>query len=324
MRAGLVCIAVLALVACKGKETRSTAGSQTGSDSGSGSLTGWKRIEALATPTVGAGPSKDLERATQIASENRDVWSGLKHKYPPTPLAAYPHGADALEALHAWVQAKGSLLAVPKPSEIGEATMHLNDVGALAIDSATDEKAASIVDGLYLGMRMVAEGRSFLEVQIGVSMIGSVKRKRATLAREAGGSAEELEVPALDLVRILAAEALQSRRTMDYATTPEGRKDFVDRAKQLGSDTSELLKDVTGRTPLSMIPTDEEAAGLSQFWLAALDGAQRGEPAATTIARLNKAAETAPEPAKASAVAIVRIAGMLNDQFDRLGEPSPF
>jgi hypothetical protein len=73
-----------------------------------------------------------------------------------------------------------------------------------------------------------------------------------------------------------------------------------------------------------LIPTDEEAVALRQFWLAALDGAQRGEPPATTIARVTKAAEAASEPAKANAAAIASMLEMLKRQYDRLSEQTPF
>ncbi|NVB79932.1 MAG: hypothetical protein HOV81_16170 [Kofleriaceae bacterium] len=324
MRAGLVCLVLLAIVGCKrNKESNSSAaGSQAGS-AAPVALSGWKRIEALATPTVSAAPSKDLERAIAIGKANTDAWRELRFKHPPPPLSEYAQGADALDALHAWASEKGGLPPVPKPTEQGLVTLAMHDIGSVAIESATDATAASLADGLYLGTRLVQEGRNFLEVQVGLSMLSDLKRKRRMLALDGGGSAAELVPPTPDFVRVLAAEALYSRRLHDFATSPEGRKELVDMVKAAPDESKQLVENVTGRSAMSMIPTDEEAAAMMLFWAAALDGAQRGEPAATTIARAQKAAEAA-GAANASAASIARILEMLKSQFDRLSDPSPF
>lgn len=323
----LLCVA-LVLVACKGKEhareaPRAPAGS--GSAAAAPVLDGWKRIEALATPTVDPGPSKDLERAIAIAQANKDTWREARFKYPSTPLAEYTGGADALEALHAWSTANGGLPAPGKPTEVGLVTMGIHDVGSMAVSTATDLNGAALADATVLASRLLREGRNFLEVQIGISMFDAMKRKVRTLVADSPGISDSQVVPPdMDLVRILAAEALTSRRSIDYASSPEGRKDFIERAKQLAPETSNLLKGVTGKTALGLIPTDEESAALMQFWLAALDGAQRGEPAATTVARVRKAAETAPGPAKENGARIASVLDMLKSSYERLSEPSPF
>lgn len=149
-RTSLLCCVILLVVGCKDKprphEAQTTP---SGSSTGAGTLTGWERIEALATPAVSAGSSKELEHAMQIARDNQDAWRELRFEYPPTPLADYPQGADALEALHTWANEQGGLPAAPKPTEIGVMGLQIHTLGDVAIDAAADEEAASIVDGLY-------------------------------------------------------------------------------------------------------------------------------------------------------------------------------
>ncbi len=317
---GLLCCIALALAGCEGK-AKETMAEQTGS--APRAMTGWQRIEALATPTVSAGPSNDLERAVEIARAHQDDWRDLRGAYPPAPLAAYPQGAEAIEALHAWVAAKGGLPPPPKATELGRLTLGLHDVGLVAIESAADASSTAVSDGVYLATRLVAEGRNVLEVQVGVSMLEDAKRKLRALAGEAGSGAAALATPAPDFVRILAAEALHSRRLHDFATSPEGRKELVELVKGMPGDTKRLLEGATGRTAMSMIPTDEEAAAMMQFWIAALDGAQRGEPVAATLERVRKAADRA-GPAKQTAVMIASMIEMLKSSFERLNDPSAF
>lgn len=278
-----VAFVVLAVVACNG------TASHTATSQGDASA-GWKRIEALAVPTVEPAPSADLERAIAIAHAKGDAWRELEFKYPPTPLAKYPQGAEAVEALRAWASAKGGL---PPPQNPSELTLGIHDVGALAIESATDPNAQGIQDGLYLGTRMLAEGRNFVEVQVGLTMFSDAKRKLSVLASagaaKSGGATVDPVPPPLDFVRVLAAEAVQWRRKHDSTTSPDGRKD----------------------------------AAMTQFWLSALDGAQRGEPVATTIARLQKAIDTAAGPTKANVTRFASMLEIAKSTFDELRAPSP-
>lgn len=297
MRVGRGWAVVLALVGCEAKLKPPPVRSQTGSrmdtrrdtDTGRDTLTAWKRVEALATPTVRAGSSKDLVRAMHLATKNGESWSKLFEPYPSAPpsppITAYPQGVETLEALHAWASVRGGLPALVPPFETGATIDAIFSVGRIAIASATDAKATSLDDARYLAIRMLDEGRHNVEIGVGVGLFIELKEKLAQLARHGRGAAD-LVVPELDLVRTFATQALLFRH---------------------------------GIMPTSVA----EAPGVEQFLLAALDGAQRGEPAKTTIARIKKAAETMPVPAGGSAAAIVIIFDNLVANMEQLREPSP-
>jgi hypothetical protein len=265
--------------------------------------TGWARIAELAAPGGERGPSTELVHAMQLAATNRQAWRELEFKYPPTPLADYPQGAEAVDALVKWAAADGALAPPVAPQDRGAEVLKVDAVAIVAIRSATAQTTQGLIAAELLGNELVRSGRAFVEVDIGLSIIKRAQRRMLEL----GGSTAGWKLPGDDLVRALAAEALSSKQMLDYVGTAAGRKDFEERLASLGSDTAAIATATTGRAPAAWLPSPEEAAALRTFWLDALDGAQLGEPSATTIARATKAAEALPEAYRWNADAVVRI-----------------
>jgi hypothetical protein len=318
----LVCIA-LALAACKGKEpAREPARPSEPAGGGSAAspapvLTGWSRIEALAAQVASPGPTVELERALAFASTNRAAWSALRYERPSPPLDRYPQGADAIAALQAWANAGGGLPPLESIAELGEVGRAMHDVGSLAVETATD--ARSLAAAGYLATQLVHQGRNLLEIQMGTALIRSARYRLRALELPVDG----IEVSAVDVVRMLAAEALSSRRSLEHAASPEGRKELNDRLQAMEPEARETVKAMTGKELKALIATDEQSAALMQFWLAALDGAQRGEAANTTIERARRAAEASPAVMKDTTAQIVSILERLRREIDQLGEPQP-
>jgi hypothetical protein len=317
----VVCV-LLAIAACK--ESRAPEhdppvqpGSAVSVPPSSGDA--WQRIEALAVPAGTPGPSTDLERALPLAAANSDAWRELEYRRPAPPLSEYPQGAEAVAALKAWANAKGGLPPMPAPTKLGPVTMNIFSLGstAVAVASSRDDLAPPI----YLGTLLITHGRDLLEVQMGASLLSHARYKADELAGYGQPKPDLIPVPSLDLVRVLAAEAIHSRAMLEWSQTPAGKQEMVNAVAAAGSESRAIATELLGKDPMSMIPNEAEAAAYKVFWLAALEGAQRGEPAAVTIDRVRKAAEGAPSSIKDSVARIASVLDMLQSELDRVKNP---
>jgi hypothetical protein len=270
-----VLLLVLGLVACKGSS------SQTGPDVNEAD---WKPIEALATTPPATGAPTDLTRALEIAKPNDDAWREHVHDRSPPELTAFPQGAEAIAALKAWAAAKGGLPPAQSPVQLGVVTLGMFSVGQVAI--ATAKTADDLAPAEYLASTLYTTGRSLLDAQIGTSLAEAAAAKRKSLGLPPA------TLPKLDLVRILAAEAVTSRARNDYAMTAEGRKELEAAAKEMPAHEDNAM------TAADLIPSDAERKARLAYWVAALKGAQRGESTETTLARLQSATDTAPKAVK--------------------------
>jgi hypothetical protein len=270
-----VLLLVLGLVACKGSSKQS------------GPMVNeadWKPIEALATTPPAAGPPTDLTRALEIAKANDDRWREHVHDQPAPELTAFPQGAEAVAALKAWAAAKGGLPPAQSPIQIGVVTLGMFSVGQVAI--ATAKTPDELAPAEYLAATLYTAGHSLLDAQIGTTLAEDAAAKRKSLSLPAAS------LPKLDLVRILAAEAVTSRARTEYAMTAEGRKELEAAAKEMPAHEDSAW------TVADLIPSDAEVKARLAFWVAALKGAQRGESTETTLARLQSATDTAPKAVK--------------------------
>jgi hypothetical protein len=270
-----VLLLVLGLVACKGSSKQA------------GPLVNeadWKPIEALAVTPPATGASTDLTRALEIAKANADAWRDHVHDQPPSELAAFPQGAEAVAALKAWASAKGALPAAKSPIQIGVVTLDMFSVGQVAI--ATAKTPEDLAPAEYLGTTLYTMGRSLLDAQIGTALVVDAAAKRKSLGLPAA------TLPKLDLVRVLAAEAVRSRARNEYASTAAGRQELEAAAKEMPAHEDEAW------TAAELIPSDAERKARLAYWVAALKGAQRGESTDTTLARLQSATDTAPKAVK--------------------------
>jgi hypothetical protein len=270
-----VLLLVLGLSACKGSSKQA------------GPLVNeadWKPIEALATTPPASGASTDLSRALEIAKTNADAWRDHVHDQPPSDLAAFPQAADAIAALKAWAAAKGGLPPARSPIQIGVVTLDMFSVGQVAI--ATAKTADDLAPAEYLATTLYTTGRSLLDAQIGTSLAEDAATKRKSLGLPPA------TLPKVDLVRILAAEAVTSRARNEYASTAAGRQELEAAAKEMPAHEDKAW------TAADLIPSDAERKARLAFWVAALQGAQRGESTETTLARLQSATDTAPKAVK--------------------------
>lgn len=218
----------------------------------------------------------------------------------------------------AWAAVKGDLPKIPSPAELGATTMDVFSLGSTAAAVATNR--SELAPAIYLGTLLVTNGRTLLEVQMGASILLHASNKLRDLAGP-DGKAEPLPAPELDLVRVLAAEALHSRGLLEWSMTDNGQKTLGSAMASLGSDSRELAKHVFGKEPEDMIPTKTDAAAYDAFWIAALDGAQRGEAASVTLDRLRKSAEGAPASIKYMVTRFPQIAESITDDLDRVKNP---
>jgi hypothetical protein len=289
----------LVLVSCRGAD-REVASSDFAEPAAAAST--WKAIEVLARPAVAPGPAEDLERALKIAKKHHDEWTELRYAQPPTRLDEYPEGVEALAALEAWVTGNGEL-PVESAVEIGSDAIAASDVGKLAIDSATPERDTSRL-GVQLGIRYVQQARNLLEAQVGLTMISDAKR--------ALGKGIDIE---LDIVRVLAAEASFARRSIRYFQTAEGRQKRDESLRRIGR---------AAQTKRALDITPAHIAAFEAFWLAALEGAQRGEPAKVSIERLRRAADTVVASFHDNARMTLQLIEAMKQQADDLAsEESP-
>jgi hypothetical protein len=203
----------------------------------------WQRIEELARPE---GQPKAHEELTRAIEE------------------------QSVDALIAWHSRDGGLAPLAaKPRDGVLATKAMLDVGRLAIATQS-----GFVAGVHLGNRMVTQGRTLLEVMMGISLLRDAKLK---------GPVPLVPAPT-ELARIAAAEALFSRSMAEYAKTPEGQQD------------------------IPAMPPGTDWGALEKFWFAALDGGKRGEAPETTIARLKAAfAKIEGTPVHPAAASIVNV-----------------
>jgi hypothetical protein len=232
----------------------------------------WDAIVALSLP-VGVTPStpvaeEELERALGIAHEHAIEWRALRAQRPQPPLSEYPEGSAALRALEKWAKTDGGL---PRTNfaEVGFFAMSARDLGALAIETSSPERATAGL-GIELGIAFVQQGRNLLELQLGLALLAIGKDRGQRIVID------------VDFVRVLAAEALFVRRSAAFFATAEGKRALEDAyAKLTDLDSGQEIKLET--------PDRGTTVALEAFWIAALDGARRGEPVELTVARLRKA-----------------------------------
>lgn len=297
----LVLLLVLGLVACKGsskKEAPAPAPAMV-------SDADWKSVEALATAPSATGAPTELVRALEIAKPNADAWREHEHDQPAPDISVFPQGAEAIAALKAWAAAKGGLPPTHSPIQVGVVTLNLFGLGGIAI--ATAKTAADLEPAEYLGTTLYTTGRSLLDAQIGTQLVSRAALKRKQLGLPVA------TLPKLDLVHVLAAEAVTSRARSDYATTAEGRKELEAAAKEMPDHEKSL-------TAEDLIPSDAEIKARMAFWVAALKGAQRGESTETTLARLQSAASTAPNGIKTKMEMIPKIAKSIVDSANKASQ----
>ena len=144
----IVGAAAIALSSCDreraGAPARSVAAepTKTGAPAGGSSApTGWDHVAALARSTEPPGKSEHLAAAMAIAARNDEVWSAVRRKVPPPPLAEYPEGAAAVAELEAWARDKGGLVPaspLPDPS-----LFELFVLGGIATETATAAPAVA-------------------------------------------------------------------------------------------------------------------------------------------------------------------------------------
>lgn len=300
----LVVWLVVVLAACKDPSGKPPTGAP---------VADWKPIEALATTPPSTGDSNELVRALDLAKQNGNGWREHMHDQPPPDISAFPGAADALAALKAWATAKGALPPVESPMQLGVIAMSMHNIAGIAV--ATAKSAGDLEPAEYLGSKLVTDGRNLLEVQVGLGLLQQASNRRVALG------APPAPPPKLDLVRILAAEALQSRTTMDFADSPQGKQELDRAVKEMPEHERQSIKDVTGKSANELRPNNAQMKAMRAFWFAALSGAKRGEPTETTVARLQSAADTAPDVIKAEATIIPRSVTMLVRLHGDLANP---
>lgn len=203
------------------------------------------------------GPSSELTQALAIAAEQDRAWSDVERDGQTHAVVEYARGAEAIGNLVAWSRADGGLAPLaPHPAANAEALV-MFQLGSMAIASSTDAAWDGLVAGGYLGNRLVREGRTLLEAEVGMSLLERAVARLVAL----GDPPDSIELPEhRELVRILAAEAMWAH---SLAPAAEG---LVGRATARATQT---------------------------FWIAALDGASPTEPAAVTVARVRRAIASA-------------------------------
>ncbi len=157
-------------------------------------------LEVLAGEAM--APHDDLSRALAIAARHEAAWSARKDADPSRPLADYPEGGAAIDALGRWADRRGAL--PPRGNEL--AVLRL---GLLAIESATAAAPAGLEVGRKVGYRLVTEGRGLFEGSLGAALL----RRAAARARALGlPEATRWVPPRGTFARVLAAEALAVHR----------------------------------------------------------------------------------------------------------------
>jgi len=247
--------------------------SKTGAPAGrSAAPTGWDHVAALARSAEPPGRSEHLAAAMAIAGRNDEVWSAVRRRSPPTPLAEYPEGAAAVAELEAWARDKGGLVPaspLPDPS-----LFKLFVLGGIATETATAAAHASLDATAYLGYRLLAEGRNMLEATLGT-----------TLLQEAIDRAHRLGMPVAGwqlptermLVRILAGDALYVK----YTLSPEGKAEIEARIAKLPGNEKPLTAEAAG--------LEGESEALQNLWLVALENARSSDTDRATVERVKRA-----------------------------------
>jgi len=223
----------------------------------------WDQVAALAKPTAKRGSSKQLAVAMALAQKHDREWSDNRSK--SVGLAAYPDGAPALAALVAWRKDDGGLPVEASPIERGKRAFAMMRLGQLAVDTADLEHRANLEVAMYLAATMIEDGDNLLVVMSATSILDDAKHKAEKLVV----ATDKWPVPKFSLVRIFAAEAQSQSATIAWAKTKKSTE-------------------ATAGAPV-VVPTDAEWVKLSAFFLKALDGAKRDEPADATLARLHAA-----------------------------------
>lgn len=192
----------------------------------------WPQIEALAKPLAKRGPSAKLDEAIDFANAHED--------------------AQALAALHDWVAANGGLPAFhPGVVERHRTTTQLMKVAI---------EGQAFADVAYFAKVTIEDAASPAAIATGAKLLRRVRAR----------TPDKLPAAKVDLVRMLAADALRTRETNAWMHTPDGQK---------------AIAEFFAGKPVDMAPFDDELA----FFPRALDGAKRGEPVDTTLDRIDKA-----------------------------------
>lgn len=246
----------------------------------------WDQVAALAKPTAKRGSSKQLAAAMAIAEKHEREWS--INRAETGGIAGYPEAPAALAALAAWRKDNGGLPPEASPIVRGKRAVAMMRLGQVAIATADLEHRANLELAMYLAATMIEDGDNFLVVMSATSLVTDAKDKAAKLVV----ATDKWPVPHAELVRVVAAEAITEKASNDWARTPAGKKAIDDALKAMDPKTRKVSEQTVG-APL-VPPTDEQAATLSAFFLKALDGAKRDEPAATTLARVHAAAGSDP------------------------------
>lgn len=250
----------------------------------------------------GASAKKpDPALAHQSPDDDATRWRAIEELARPAHTGTSQALAGAaqdqnVEALVAWMRESGGL----PPRERGGSPhrMELYELGKRAIERATNEDWEPVAAGGYLGLRLVQDGASLLDATMGIALLEAASRKLRAL----GDPADGLELPhSTDLARMVAAEALFAREMIALARTPEGREMYASIGVATDDQTLAAL-DALGR-----------------FWLDALAGARRDEPAEVTLDRMRRAAETpAAAPAKKMSESTIRAFADIVRSIDEL------
>ncbi len=284
----LLCLG-LGLAACKGdskKPAPAAVEQTTAANTATDSAADWRAIEALAETKTAAGPSTQLVRALKIAKEDGEDWRATLSENS-TALADYLEGAEAIAALKKWTAAKGALPPIQSPIQLGVVTLDLFDLARITLATAKSPKDVEAVE--YLGSQLYTTGHSLLEAQIGTKLVNEAASKRKELGLPG------VALPKLDMVRVLAAEALSLRARGEYEMTEEGRKELAAALRQMPAHEKGNADEVSID---DLIPDEAHQRATQAFWVAALRGAHRGESTETTLARLESATKTAPKAVK--------------------------
>lgn len=308
----------LGLAACKGDSKKPAPAAieqisavNSKSESVTDSAADWKAIEALAETKPAAGPSTALVHALKIAKDDGEDWRATLSEHS-TSLADYLEGAEAIAALEKWTAEKGALPPIQSPIQLGVVTLDLFDLGRIALATAKTAKDVAAVE--YLGSTLYTNGRSLLEAQIGTKLVNEAATKRKALGLPVA------TLRKLDMVRVLASEALSVRARGEYEMTAAGRKELAAALKQMPAHEQGNADEVSVD---ELIPDEAHRKGTEAFWLAALRGAQRGESRETTLARLQSATKTAPNAIKKRVDVVPKTATMIIASYESANQPAP-
>lgn len=303
------------LVALGCKDTAQSSGSNTAVESSSPasrtSAEAWDRIARLADPETTIDPDRGtqhLERALEISSEHIEAWRMVSLEDSEASIEQFAEAQSVLTALQQWAAQGGGLLPVG-PDDGRNAIFQVQWV-ELASKAATKEDHEALDAIERLGRLQVSCGRNLLEATRGAHALDVSSRR----LEELGVSRDRTGAPGPEqLARILAAEAVQSKSKMDELRTDESARRKAEQAiEALDVET----KNAAAKLGVELGPPDEaQMAAVEAFWVEALEGATRGEPAEETLLRLRSAAQRCEPSCRKLAQTTVSVAERLVDQL---------